>query len=167
MSQHPHLASLTAFLPVAGDPEELRDIFSQDAHLWLPDGRQLSEERSAVVVHGADSARTVVVTVGQPWTAGRTLWRALSWEAFGDADSRRDVVAVPSTLDAEIGLYTAADAASLVLDGRYPLPPRQRIGTEELSSLQRVAQSAANRFLEEVVARLSAIAEERTPVTVG
>lgn len=168
MSQPTHVASLTAFLPVAGDPEELRDIFSQDPPLWLPDGTPLAEDRSAVVLYdAAGSARTVVATVGQPWTSGRTLWRPLSWEDVGDGDAREGDAVVPPALDGELGLYTAGDAASLVLDARYPTPPRQRVGAEELSSLRRVAQSAANRFLEEVVARLSAAAQERARLAVG
>lgn len=168
MSQHTHVAGLTVFLPVAGDPGELRHVFSQDPHLWLPDGTPLSEGRSAVVLHdAAGSARSVVASVGQPWTSGRTLWRALSWEHVGDGDAPEDDAVVPSALDGELGLYTAGDAASLVLDARYPTPPLHRVGEEELSYLRRVAHTAANRFLEQVVARLSAAAQERARLDVG
>lgn len=157
------MAQVRVFLPLSGDPTDLKDRFVGDP-TWLPNAEPLPDGRWRTTLHGGGFRRTVAVRLGAAWQAGTTRWRAISWDPAGSdgAAASRLVEWLLPTFDGEVGLHDRGETASLVIDGRYQPPGGTFGSTVDELALHRVAR----RTLEELAA---AIATELapTPVRVG
>jgi hypothetical protein len=146
------VAQVRVFLPLSGPPTDLADRFAGDP-TWLPDAEPLGNGRWRTTLHGGGFRRSVAVRIGEPWTAGPTRWRSLSWDptTTDGAPPSRLVEWLLPTFDGELGLHDRGDTASLVIDGRYQ-PPGGSLGNavDELA-LHRVAR----RTLEGLAAGIS------------
>lgn len=148
---------LTTFLPVPGDPAALRDVFRQGPQRWLPDAREVdaADGRWTMTVTGAGLSRTVSVEVGSPWSSSNTLWRSISWAPSREPVAEEVPPRLLPTFDGELGLITAGDDASLVLEGGY-LPPGGAFGAAlDGLALHRIARGTVDRLVAEVAARLA------------
>lgn len=153
-------SSVRTFLPVAGDAAALAAAFDGDPDRWLPASTVGDGGRRRFTVHAGSMHRVVSASIGAPWRAGSTRWRALAWDPIEDDRL------LPS-LDGELGLHLEPSGrATLVFDARYQ-PPGGMIGAAvDAVGLRRVARATVQRFLEHVSARLSAEAvmlSERSP----
>ena len=153
------MTPLTSFLPLIGDAGALHRALSRPPGDYLPESRHIGEDRWTMVLRGAGMARTVVARVGEPWWAGSTQWRALSWEPLADREDPERVARLLPSLDGELGLHASDDTVSLVLDARYR-PPGGPLGTAlDTIALHRVARYTVDRLLAEIAARLTEMAE--------
>lgn len=155
------VSQVRVFLPLDGPPADLADRFVGDP-TWLPGAELLADGRWLASLQGGGFRRSVTVRVGDPWTAGTTRWRSISWDpATPDgAPPSRLVDWLLPTFDGELGLHDAGETASLVIDGRYQ-PPGGSLGNavDELA-LHRIAR----RTVEGLAA---AIAYALSPMPVG
>lgn len=101
--------------------------------------------------------RTVSVRLGQPWRAGATRWRTLSWDPTAEVGEGAPLERLLPSLDGELGLHLESGGrVTLVLDARYR-PPGGRLGVAmDAMALRRVALTTVERFLEDIAARLAA-----------
>jgi hypothetical protein len=148
--------SIRTFLPVPGDPAAVAAAFSGDPLRWLPQVRREGPGRYAMVLHAGAWTRSVSARLGQPWRAGSTQWRSVSWDPIGDLEGTPTERFLPS-FDGELGLHLQrAGQVTLILDGRYR-PPGGALGAAaDTALLHRVARGTTERFLEDVAARLAA-----------
>jgi len=149
--------TVRTFLPVSGEPAALAAAFEGEPSRWLPAARREGPDVYALKVRAGSLSRTVEATMGQPWQAGATHWRTLSWDPVGvDADAVPLERLLPC-LDGEIGLHVESQGrVTLVLDARYQ-PPGGPIGTAvDTVALGRIARSTVERFLGDVASQLSA-----------
>lgn len=149
-------SSVRSFLPVTGVPVRLAAAFRADPDRWLPGARRDGPRRYATLLHAGALTRAATVTVGDPWRAGKTLWRSLTWEPTtvdGDAGT---VDRLLPTLDGELGLHREdGGRVTLVLDARYR-PPGGALGAAaDAAGLRRIARGTIQRFLEDTSARLA------------
>ncbi len=148
---------VSAFQPVQGTPVLLQQLFLASP-AWLPEAEDLGEGRWSMRVRGGGVPRQVVARVGEPWTAGTTLWRALSWDPVEPDEDERGSARLAERLlpsfDGELGIDLREGASSLVLDGRYQ-PPGGRFGAAlDSVALHRLARSTAQRLLGDVAVGL-------------
>lgn len=159
--------SIRTFLPVVGEPAVLAKAFEGDPSRWLPAARQEGPDRWRFVAHAGTLSRPVIASVGSPWRAGRARWRSLAWEPIDAGDGAPATLDrfLPS-LDGELGIHLRRGGpATLMLDARYD-PPGGALGAAvDAVALSRVARGTVERFLADVVARLSAEAVLLGPVT--
>lgn len=145
--------SVRAFLPVAGDPTALRRAFVGDPTRWLPDARRSGPQRWTMPVRAGQLARLVDCRLGDPWRAGGSQWRALSWEPSVHDDAMERFL--PS-LEGELGLHVLEGVVTLMLDGRYRAPGGAVGSALDSLGLQRVARATVERLLADIAARLTA-----------
>lgn len=147
------MRSVRAFLPTAGTPAELSNVFTGSPGRWLPDAEPLGSGRWTMCLHGGGLARSVRARVGSPWSSGRTLWRSLTWDpAEGASDSLARLL---PACDGELGLHRLDDLVTLIFDGRYRPPGGQLGAAMDALALSRVAQGTIDRLVADVAARLS------------
>lgn len=145
--------SVRAFLPVAGDPTELRRAFVGDPARWLPDARRMGPDRWAMTVRAGQLTRTVDCHLGAPWRAGGSQWRSLAWEpSVHDHALERFL---PS-LEGELGLHVLEGVVTIMLDGRYDAPGGPVGSALDSLGMQRVARTTVERLLADIAARLTA-----------
>jgi hypothetical protein len=143
-------SSIRTFLPVVGDPAALTAAFERSPALWLPAGSVDDTGRHRFTVHAGAVHREVSASVGAPWRAGATRWRAIAWDPVTEEHL------LPS-LDGELGLHLEpAGRATLVFDARYQPPGGMLGAAADAVGLRRVARATVQRFVEEVAARLAA-----------
>jgi hypothetical protein len=149
--------SVRTFLPVPGDPNALASAFGGDPLRWLPQARREGAGRFAMVVRAGAMTRPVRVKLGQPWRAGSTQWRSVTWDPVGEVGEPAPVERFLPSFDGELGLHLQRSGqVTLILDGRYR-PPGGSLGVAaDAALLHRVARSTIERFLEDVAARLAA-----------
>jgi hypothetical protein len=149
--------SIRTFLPVPGDPAAVAAAFGGDPLRWLPQARREGPGRFAMVLHAGAFTRNVSTRLGQPWRAGTTQWRAVSWDPIGDPGEAAPTERFLPSFDGELGLHLQRGGqVTLILDGRYR-PPGGALGAAvDTALLHRVARSTTERFLEDVAARLAA-----------
>lgn len=159
---------LRVFQPLDGDAGTFGAAFEGDAVAWLPSA-SATGDAVRMTVRAGGVERPVRATLGAPWHAARTTWRALSWEPVaGDADAAVPVRALP-TLDGELGLHVDdAGRSTLVLDARYQ-PPGGLLGAAvDAMALHRIARLTGANLLRDVGAALGAMGSERdAPVQAG
>ncbi len=150
------MRSVRAFLPTAGDPDELALAFVGSPEGWLPEAELRGPDRWSMCLHAGGLSRTVRARVGDPWSSGRTLWRSLSWDpAEGTSDSLARLL---PACDGELGLHRIEHLVTLIFDGRYR-PPGGQLGVAmDALALSRVAQGTIDRLVVDVAARLSTAA---------
>ncbi|MBW3621365.1 MAG: hypothetical protein KY461_14060 [Actinobacteria bacterium] len=148
---------VSAFLPVVGDHDVLRERFSGDPGAWLPAARACGPERWNVAVRYRGLTRPVEAHLGGLWRVGSTQWRSLTWRPVpGDGDVAALDRLLP-TLAAELGLYTRNGDASLVVTGIYE-PPGARLGElADVVLLHRVAERTAAAFLADIAPLLGQV----------
>ena len=152
---------LRAFQPLEGDAAALGAAFESDGTAWLPTAAG-PEGTLLISVRAGGIERHARTTLGTPWHASRTTWRALSWEPVGgDVDTPQPVRVLP-TLDGELGLHVdESGRPTLVLDARYQ-PPGGLFGAAmDAVALHRVARATAENLLRDVGAGLRAVASDR------
>lgn len=149
--------SVRTFLPAVGDPAALARAFDGDPQRWLPAARQEGSDSWRITAQAGSLSRPVLATVGSPWRAGRTRWRTLRWDPVHDEGGTTGLDRFLPSLDGELGLHLRRGGPStLLLDARYH-PPGGSVGAAvDALALSRVARDTVERFLEEVVARLTA-----------
>jgi hypothetical protein len=149
--------SVRTFLPVPGDPNTLATAFGGDPLRWLPQARREGPGRFSLAVRAGAMSRPVRAKLGQPWRAGTTLWRSLSWDPVGEVGEPAPLERFLPSFDGEVGLHLQREGqVTLILDGRYR-PPGGSLGiAADAALLHRVARSTLERFLEDVAARLAA-----------
>lgn len=147
--------SLTAFLPVAGDPAVLGRAMAQDPQMWLPDGGTDGYDQPSLTIHSKGATWRIPVRISQPWWSGTTLWRTVSWDALDTDDGPLGGCPHLSALDGELGLHVSPGAASLILDVRYTPAGRE----VDAASLHREARTTAERLLVDVAAGLTGVAD--------
>ncbi len=157
--------SVRVFLPVTGDPEGLASAFDDDPIRWLPAARPDGPRRYVLTLRAGSLHREVRASVGSPWRAGDTHWRALSWDPIGDDGESGLMDRFLPSLDGELGLHLGGTThATLVLDARYR-PPGGALGEAiDASMLRRVSRATVERFLESITPRLAAEALLRGPI---
>lgn len=155
MTGHATPTSLTAFLPVTGDPAVLAEAMAQDPQGWLPEGGSDGNERQSLTVRCEGGEQTVSVRISQPWWSGNTLWRSVSWDALDGLDATQGGGAQLSTLDGELGLHASPGAVSLILDVRYT----PSSDGDDVSTLHREARSTAERLLVDIASGLTRAAD--------
>lgn len=149
--------SVRTFLPVVGDPVALATAFDGDPARWLPGARRDGQDRFVLALRAGSLTRTVRATIGAPWRAGATRWRALSWDPISTEDGEPAPVdrLLPS-LDGELGLHAQSGGrTTLLLDARYRPPGGALGGAMDAVAMHRLARGTVERFLEEVTARLA------------
>jgi hypothetical protein len=148
--------SLRAFLPVAGPQAALVVAFTGDPDRWLPAARRDGDDEWTVRLRAGGLTRPVHARLGEPWQAGATWWRTLSWDPATEPDATIPVERLLPSLDGELGLHTdETGRTTLVLDARYR-PPGGALGAAmDAVALHRVARSSVERLLEDVGARLA------------
>lgn len=151
--------SLTAFLPVGGDPVALGSVLAGDPGVWLPPPAEASGPDGWIVVLRAGPARHAVLCgVGASVDDTGNLWRPLAWNPHG-ALGRLVDRALPDFVG-ELGLLQG-DSPTLVLTGGYQ-PPGGQVGTAgDIAGLHLLAEVSARRFLEDVSQRLRASVRSR------
>jgi hypothetical protein len=149
--------SVRTFLPVPGDPTALAAAFGGDPLRWLPQARREGAGRFSMAVRAGAMSRPVRVKLGQPWRAGSTQWRSLSWDPVGEVGEPAPIERFLPSFDGELGVHLQrAGQVTLILDGRYR-PPGGTLGVAaDAALLHRVARSTIDRFLEDVAARMAA-----------
>lgn len=150
--------NIRTFLPVTGEPTALTRAFEGDPQRWLPTARHEGADRFRLEAYAGSLSRPVTATVGAPWRAGRTRWRAVAWEPVDPQDGQPAAFdRFLPTLEGELGLHLRRGGpATLVFAVRYD-PPGGPLGSAvDALALSRVARSTVDRFLEEVAARLTA-----------
>jgi hypothetical protein len=150
------IQSVRAFLPVPGEPSELREAFVGDPGRWLPSVRQVGPDRWVVLVTGWQIVRPVEVHLGTPWRTGKSCWRSLSWDPTAGSVGEGPAAKLLPALDGEIGLHELGGCATLLFEGRYR-PPGGPVGAAaDAVALHRVAQTTIERLLADITARLCA-----------
>jgi hypothetical protein len=140
-----------ALIPVSGDPEQLVARFSADPATWLPSPAEaLAESWWSVGLAAGPLHGRVRCHVGQPWTDAVGTWRLLTWRA--------EAGPFPG-LEGSIGLRTARDLVTLVLDGGYRAPVHAASPVDH-PALRRLAQSTAHRFVTDIASRLRVTATQ-------
>ena len=155
MTGHATPTSLTAFLPVTGDPVRLAGVMAEDPQGWLPDGASDGPDQRRLTIHCESGLHTVSVRISQPWWAGNTLWRTVSWDALDGFEETHGGCAELSAVDGELGLHASPGAVSLILDVRYT----PSSGRSDVSALHREARSTAERLLADIAAGLTRAAD--------
>lgn len=148
--------SLRAFLPVAGPRSSLVTAFTRDPDRWLPAARREGGDAWTIRLRAGGLTRPVRATIGEPWQAGATWWRTVSWEPATESEASMAVERLLPSLDGEFGLHTdETGRTTLVLDARYR-PPGGALGAAmDAVALHRVARTSIERLLEDVGARLA------------
>lgn len=152
---------LRVFQPLEGDAAAIGSVFEADPVAWLPSGASAGDA-VGMTVRAGGLERRVRASLGVPWHASRTTWRALSWEPVaGDGDASPPVRVLP-TLDGELGLHVdEAGRPTLVLDARYQ-PPGGLLGAAvDAVALHRIARITGENLLRDVGAALRTAASER------
>jgi hypothetical protein len=149
--------SVRAFLPVPGDPDAVAAAFAGDPLRWLPQVRREGPGRYLMVLHAGALTRSVRTRLGQPWRAGSTQWRSITWDPIGDIGEAAPTERLLPSFDGELGLHLQhGNVVTLILDGRYR-PPGGALGVAaDAALLHRVARGTTERFLEDVASRLAA-----------
>lgn len=149
--------SVRTFLPAVGDPNALARAFDGDPQRWLPAARQEGANTWRLTAYAGSFSRPVLATIGSPWRAGRTRWRTLTWDPVDEGGDTSGLDRLLPSLDGELGLHLRRGGPStLLLDARYH-PPGGTVGAAvDALALSRVARDTVERFLEEVVAKLTA-----------
>lgn len=142
-----------AFLPVAGDPTALRLAFVGDPSRWLPEGRRIGPDTWSMTVRAGQLSRVVEAHLGEPWRAGGSQWRSLSWDPSGQDDGLERFL--PS-LEGELGLHVLEGVVTLMLDAAYRAPGGPVGSALDSMGLQRVARATVERLLADIAARLTA-----------
>lgn len=147
--------TIRTFLPVVGDPTALSDAFTGDPQRWLPGSRRDGPDTWLLLLRAGALSRTVRATVGEPWRAGGTRWRSLSWDPVPAGGEPGAIDRLLPSLDGELGLHVQpGGAVTLVFDARY-LPPGGALGDAvDAVAMSRVARGTVERFLEELTAAL-------------
>lgn len=145
--------SVRAFLPVAGDPTALRRAFVGDPVRWLPEPRRVGADHWTMTVRAGQFSRPVDARVGEPWRAGGSQWRSLSWEPSVHDDALERFL--PS-LEGELGLHVLDGTVTIMLDARYRAPGGPVGSALDSLGLQRVAHVTVERLLADIAARLTA-----------
>ena len=145
--------AVRAFLPVAGDPTALRRAFVGDPARWLPDARRLGPGHWTMTVRAGQFSRLVDAHLGEPWRAGGSQWRSLSWEPSIHEDTLERFL--PS-LEGELGLHVLDGLVTIMLDARYEAPGGPVGSALDSLGLQRVARVTVERLLADIAARLTA-----------
>lgn len=150
-------STLRTFLPVVGDEAALAAAFEGDPVRWLPEARREGPRDITLTVRAGTLSRVVTASIGRPWRAGRTRWRALTWDPVVVEGEAVPLERMLPSLDGELGLHVESQRrATLVLDARYR-PPGGILGRGlDAVALGRVATATGERFLAEVAGRLSA-----------
>ena len=157
------MRSVRTFLPTAGTPAALSNVFTGSPGRWLPDAEPHETGCWTMCLHGGALARSVRARVGSPWSSGRTLWRSLTWDpAEGASDSLARLL---PACDGELGLHRLDDLVTVIFDGRYRPPGGQLGAAMDTLGLSRVAQGTVDRLVADVAARLAAAAA--SPHAVG
>lgn len=152
---------LRVFQPLEGDADAVGAVFEGDPATWLPAATP-SGDGVGMTVRAGGLERRVRASLGAPWHASRTAWRALSWEPVsGEGDGAHPVRVLP-TLDGELGLHVDdTGRPTLVLDARYQ-PPGGLLGAAvDAVALHRVARVTGENLLRDVGAALRDAASER------
>lgn len=150
---------VTVFQPLQGDRDALERVFTGDPTTWLPaldgqaDGRHL-------VVHAGALSRTVVATVGDPWKAGDTRWRSLSWTPAPDDAERDPLGRVLPALDGELALHLDEGRLTLALEARYEPPGGPLGAAADALALHRIARATVERLLVDIGRGLVRAADE-------
>ena len=161
MTGHATPTSLTAFLPVTGDPVRLAGVMAEDPEGWLPDGASDGPDQRRFTIHCESGVHTVSVRISQPWWSANTLWRTVSWDAIDGSGETHGGCPHLSALDGELGLHTSPGAVSLILDVRYT----SSSDGGDVSILHRDARSTAERLLVDIASGLTrAAAVDEVPV---
>lgn len=148
--------SVRSFLPVAGDPGQLRRAFTGDPGRWLPGARAKGPEVWTVTLRAGSWSRNVDLHLGAPWRVGEGQWRTLSWEPVAHDGEPGAVDRLLPSLEGELGLHVLDGITTMVLDGRYT-PPGGPVGTAlDGVALQRVARTTVERLLADLASHLSA-----------
>jgi hypothetical protein len=145
--------SVRAFLPVAGDPTALRRAFVGDPSRWLPDARRVGPNHWTMTVRAGQLSRVVEASLGDPWRAGGSQWRSLTWEPGTQDDALERFL--PS-LEGELGLHVLEGVVTLMLDAEYRAPGGAVGSALDSLGLQRLARMTVERLLADVAARLTA-----------
>jgi hypothetical protein len=145
--------SVRAFLPVAGDPTALRRAFVGDPSRWLPDARRVGPDNWTMTVRAGQLSRVVEATLGDPWRAGGSQWRSLSWDPGTQDDALERFL--PS-LEGELGLHVLEGVVTLMLDAEYRAPGGAVGSALDSMGLQRLARMTVERLLADIAARLTA-----------
>lgn len=152
---------LRVFQPLEGDADAIGAAFEREAASWLPTA---SGSGSTVVmtVRVGGLERRVRASLGTPWHASRTTWRALSWEPVPAEREGGQTVRVLPTLDGELGLHVDdAGRSTLVLDARYH-PPGGILGAAaDAVALHRIARITGENLLRDAGTGLRTLASER------
>jgi hypothetical protein len=149
--------SIRTFLPVPAEPAAVATAFGGDPLRWLPQARREGPGRYVMVLHAGALTRAVTARLGQPWRAGSTQWRAVTWDPLAEVGEPAPTERFLPSFDGELGLHLQRGGRiTLILDGRYR-PPGGALGAAaDVALLHRVARSTTERFLEDVAARLAA-----------
>ena len=152
---------LRVFQPLEGDAGAIGAAFEGDALAWLPAAAG-SGDTVRMTVRAGGLERHVRASLGTPWHASRTTWRALSWEPVSGEGEGAQAVRVLPTLDGELGLHVdEAGRPTLVLDARYQ-PPGGLLGAAvDAVALHRIARVTGENLLRDMGAALRARASER------
>ena len=145
--------SVRAFLPVVGDPTALRRAFVGDPSRWLPDARRIGPERWTMTVRAGQLSRVVEATLGDPWRAGGSQWRGLTWDPGTQDDGLERFL--PS-LEGELGLHVLEGVVTLMLDAEYEAPGGPVGSALDSMGMQRLARMTVERLLADIAARLTA-----------
>lgn len=147
---------LTAFQPIRGDAETLRDRFLDDPQRWLPGQARPAGPRSWLVsLSFAGISRTVRCEIGPAWHATDTVWRAMRWVPEPERGDVAPLERLLPSLDAELGLTIHDGSASLALTGSYDVPGSPVGELADAMLLHRVARRTALDFLGAVAGSLS------------
>lgn len=159
--------SVRSFLPVPGDPTQLRRAFADDPTRWLPDARPKGPDAWTVTLRAGSWSRRVELHLGSPWRVGGSQWRTIRWWPVAEDGEPSPVDRLLPALDGELGLHVLDDLATLVLDGHYQ-PPGGPVGSAlDGVALQRVARTTVERLLADLAARLSSESLMTRPDTPG
>jgi hypothetical protein len=141
---------------VPGSAKRAEAAFRSDPGDWLPlPARRRGLGQWTVTLHGAALSRTVACRLGNPWVVREGVWRSLAWHPEAEREDAVPFERLLPSFRGEVGLELEDGAVLVHLRGRYH-PPGGLVGAAADSALQRVANSTAQRFVDEVAERLSA-----------
>lgn len=148
-------------------PGDHAAAFRGSPSAWLPEARHAGPSRWHVVLRAGGIDRTVLCTVGDPWTTDEGIRRRLTWTPLPeDADVLPMEKWLPM-LDGELFLVGEAATPSLAVAGEVEVP-FGRIGEAvDALLLGKVAQRTAATFLRAVADRLPAVDGQGQPAASG
>jgi hypothetical protein len=146
---------LAASSRVTGSAKRAESAFRADPGDWLPlPARRRGLGQWTVTLHGPVLSRTVACRLGNPWVVRDGVWRSLAWHPEPEREDAVPFERLLPSFRGEVGVETAADDHVLVhVRGRYR-PPGGLVGAAVDSGLRRVANQTAQRFVDEIAARL-------------